>query len=317
MHIAEKMGCMLYLSDALKIDILKIPIHIHTKHPSMMAELFSKMPLNTPFFVIRKLDMRGMKVEIPSGPVRSGIHCFFFITGGEALLEIGEDRYYFKKNECAVIPAGHSFAVRYFDNCTGYMGGFNTDYIQCNHDGRNLMQSFGILRQWSTREVLLDEEQAQYVTHIMDKLCSEQDRSCNQNIIRANLSAFLTEMEESVVPTMERDDAPVTNNEICNKYVELVFARCNYSIHLSEYAEKLNVTHDFLNKTVRQVTGKSPLDWIREAVLLEAKVLLRQTSKTVNEISDHVGMTDPSYFSRFFKKQTGCTPLEYRKHRKS
>lgn len=282
-----------------------------------MAELFSKMPLNMPFFVIRKLDMRGIKVEMPSVSVRSAIHCLFFITGGEALLEIGEGRHYFKQYECAVIPAGHSFAVRYFDNCTGYMGGFNTDYIQCGHDGRNLMQSFGILRRWSTRKVLFDEEQARYATHIMDKLCDEQDRGGNQNIIRANLAAFLTEMEESAVPAEERDDVFGRNNEICNKYVELVFAQCNHGIPLSEYADKLNVTPDFLNKTVRQITGKSPLGWIREAILLEAKVLLRQTSKTVNEIADHVGMTDPSYFSRFFKKQTGCTPLEYRKRQKS
>lgn len=76
----------------------------------------------------------------------------------------------------------------------------------------------------------------------------------------------------------------------------------------------LSITPNHLNKCLRTITGKSPTKWIDEAIILEAKVLLSQTTLSVNEITTELGLSDPSYFSRFFRKYEGCTPLEFRKH---
>ena len=68
-----------------------------------------------------------------------------------------------------------------------------------------------------------------------------------------------------------------------------------------------------LNKCVKAATGKSAQDLLSEMVLLEAKVLLRQTSLSVNEIAFKIGKEDTSDFIRFFKSKTNLTPTEYRK----
>jgi AraC-like DNA-binding protein len=59
--------------------------------------------------------------------------------------------------------------------------------------------------------------------------------------------------------------------------------------------------------------GKSPTQWIDELIVLEAKVLLYQSRLTISEVSYELGIEDPSYFGRMFKKYTGQTPTDFRK----
>lgn len=282
-----------------------------------MAELFARTTAAGGSFVIRRLDMRGRKVDMPSMLARPSMHCFFFITGGEALIEIGEESYCFKANECAVVPAGHAFSVRWFDNCTGYMGGFGEDYLDSCSDGRNIMQAFSVLRKWGAHKVMFDAEHGGYVESIFERLCTEHEREGSRNIIKSYLVALLTEIEEMSLPPHGMSDPLQTENELCSRFVEMVFECSDHSLPLSAYAARLNTTKDNLHRIVKQFTDKTPLDWVTEAVILEAKVLLGRTSKTVGEIAAEVGFADPSYFSRLFRKQTGTTPVEYRKSRKS
>ena len=290
--------------------------HQQQKDPTLMSELFRKISPNTEYFAVRRIQMKGVKVELPTPTIRSGIHCFVFINEGETVITIGEETYCFKENECAVIPAGQAFSIRYFDDCVGYMGGFNDEYLSCNNDGKNILQSFGALRRWGTHKVYFDVEHAKYIKEIFERLDAERAGRNSKNIIRAYLTTLLTEIEEA---SQVYKDGNVfhTENNVCNRYVELVFECSKRTISLSEYAGKLNISKDYLTKIVKRITGKTPLAWITEAVILEAKVLLCQTALTMSEIAYELGFDDPSYFSRLFKKQTGFTPQEYKNNKKS
>ena len=285
----------------------------NSKHPSMMSGLFDKISMNdSGFFVLRRLDMRGRKVEMPSAPVRSPIHCFFFVTRGEALITIGEESYFFKDSECAIIPAGQLFSVRYYDDCTGFMGGFHTNFLNTDNEGKNLLHTFGFLRQWGSHKLLFDTQQREYMVNIFERLCAENETGKNSDVIKAYLTAFLVEVDVVFQKTESADNKIGLDNKMCNRFIEMVFKNCNHSISIAEYAEKLNITPPHLYKIIKRFTGKTPLTWINEAVVLEAKKLLSHTDMTINEISAAVGINDPSYFSRLFRKQTGLTPGAFR-----
>jgi AraC family transcriptional regulator, transcriptional activator of pobA len=81
---------------------------------------------------------------------------------------------------------------------------------------------------------------------------------------------------------------------------------------VSEYAEFLTVSLGYLNKCVKATTGRTPHDLLDDVVLLEAKVLLKQTDLHINEIAYKIDKQDPSDFGRFFKNKTGMTPKEYK-----
>jgi AraC family transcriptional regulator, transcriptional activator of pobA len=81
---------------------------------------------------------------------------------------------------------------------------------------------------------------------------------------------------------------------------------------LAFYAQRLAMTVDRLNDHVRRATGVTAGHLIRQRVLTEAKRQLVFTTQTIHEIAYDLAFSDPSHFARFFRKQTGTTPHEFR-----
>jgi AraC family transcriptional activator of pobA len=84
---------------------------------------------------------------------------------------------------------------------------------------------------------------------------------------------------------------------------------------ISFYAEKLAMTADRLNDHVKRATGVTAGHLIRQRVLTEAKRQLVFTNQPIHEISYDLAFSDPSHFTRFFRKQTGMTPQAFREGR--
>ena len=81
---------------------------------------------------------------------------------------------------------------------------------------------------------------------------------------------------------------------------------------VKEYAESLNVSTKTLSNCVIESTGKPPLAFINDRITLEAKRLLRFSNMMVKEIASYLGFEDPSYFVKFFKRQTGRLPSTFK-----
>jgi AraC-like DNA-binding protein len=79
------------------------------------------------------------------------------------------------------------------------------------------------------------------------------------------------------------------------------------------YARMQGITSNHMNKSIKDVTGKTATQLRTEVIIMEAKRQLRQTAKSISEISWGLNFPDLAYFSAFFRKTTGYTPMEYRK----
>ena len=99
---------------------------------------------------------------------------------------------------------------------------------------------------------------------------------------------------------------------VVNRFFELLFDRSRVLDSVSGYAERLNISPSYLNKLVRTQTRHSAMDWVEISRVNWAKSLLKDSDLSVGEVSVAVGVDDPSYFTRFFRKSTGMTPSEFR-----
>lgn len=79
-----------------------------------------------------------------------------------------------------------------------------------------------------------------------------------------------------------------------------------------DYASRLSVHANHLNRSLKEVTGKTTTEHITDKVLQHSKLLLLQSSWSINEIADCLGFEYAAYFNNIFKKQTGITPKSYR-----
>lgn len=80
----------------------------------------------------------------------------------------------------------------------------------------------------------------------------------------------------------------------------------------NDYAKSLSVHVNYLNRAVKEVTGKTTTTHISERIINEAKAILQHTNWNIAEIAYTLGFEYPTYFNNFFKKQTGASPTSIR-----
>lgn len=81
---------------------------------------------------------------------------------------------------------------------------------------------------------------------------------------------------------------------------------------VGDYASLLNISQGHLSEVVKVQSGKAAIKHIHERLVLEAQRLLFHTQNPLKEIAFDLGFSDTSYFNRFFKRETGITPANYR-----
>ena len=109
------------------------------------------------------------------------------------------------------------------------------------------------------------------------------------------------------------NQSPSHQEELFRRFIALVNEYNKKERTVSFYADKLCLTPRYLNTVIRQVSQQTVMEWINQAVTLEAQVLLKHSNLMVYQIADELNFPNPSFFCKFFKRRTGMTPQEYQK----
>lgn len=137
--------------------------------------------------------------------------------------------------------------------------------------------------------------------------------SNSDSIIKAYLQLLLALCSKEKKLIMEGfsplDHTNNTTGNIFQKRLEEFF-RTQKSVQY--YADQANINLDSFSKKIRQQLGKSPSLLIQERTVLEAKKLLHLTHLPIKEIAETLNFNDEYYFSRYFKKNVGISPSQYR-----
>ncbi len=99
---------------------------------------------------------------------------------------------------------------------------------------------------------------------------------------------------------------------LSDRFIKLVKDKFKTERFLEFYADELGVTPKHLSRTVKAQTGYSAASWIERFLILEAKILLKSTNLTIQQISDNLNFPTQSFFGKYFKKNVGLSPKLYR-----
>jgi len=100
--------------------------------------------------------------------------------------------------------------------------------------------------------------------------------------------------------------------ELYGQFIEAVERFYHRYADVAFYAEQLNVSPRYLGQVVRRIAGRSPKNVIDERIKTEIVKLLNTTSLSLKEIAHQLGFSSQAHLSRFFKKQTGLSPRQYK-----
>ena len=104
----------------------------------------------------------------------------------------------------------------------------------------------------------------------------------------------------------------VEQSSLTREFLKLVLRAPSARMTVASCAAVLGVTSGYLTESVVADTGSPPSRILRTAVAREAQRLLSGTDLSAAQISERLGFSEPSYFSRFFRREVGCTPTSYR-----
>jgi AraC family transcriptional regulator, transcriptional activator of pobA len=117
---------------------------------------------------------------------------------------------------------------------------------------------------------------------------------------------------DEAIEKLGKQDKPKPSKQLFDSFQNLVATNLSQHSKVEEFADMLFVTPNHLTQSIKETSGKSPKEFITQRRLIEAKTLLVNSTNTVFEISYLLNFSEPTHFTKFFKKETSLTPIEFR-----
>ncbi len=248
------------------------------------------------------------------------VHTFYEIiwfreAGGTHTVDFKE--YPIEKNMLFFLSPGQ---VHFFDHAVNHKGiliKFCTDFLNEERTDEDIYIKYNLFNAFDFQPYCtINEDTAQRLLSVLDKLKEEQK---NKNLIgHVDMLRSLTKIFLIFVHRhCEKSNAYTLSEKKSSHRLFVMFRKtleqhymCQHTV--KEYAGSLNVSTKTLSNCVIDSSGKKPLTFINDRITLEAKRLLRFSNMMTKEIADYLGFEDPSYFVKFFKRQTGHLPSSFR-----
>jgi len=202
----------------------------------------------------------------------------------------------------------------------GYTCLFSEDFLKQTDRSESLLQS-PFFKIGGTPILEITPEQRNFLNTLFLKMIEEQDSSYafKDELIRNYIQLIIHEAVK-MQPSENVDHHKNAASRITSVFLELLerqfpIETIDHPLQLrkaQDYAQSLNVHVNYLNRSVKDVTGKSTTTHISERMVAEAKALLRHTDWNIAEIAYALGFEYPTYFNNFFKNIASVTPSFYR-----
>jgi AraC family transcriptional activator of pobA len=197
---------------------------------------------------------------------------------------------------------------------------FSEDFFK-GHERSDSLHESPLFRIGGTPIFSLNKEQHDFIVTLFDKMIleSDTDYAFKNDLIRNYINLIIHEALK-MQPSDNFAKHKNASSRTASLFLDLLERQ--FPIESTERPLQLKSAQDFakglsihvnhLNRSVKEVTGKSTTSLISERIIAEAKALLQHTDWSISEIAYALGFEYPTYFNNFFKKVTGSPPSALR-----
>jgi len=243
----------------------------------------------------------------------------YWIKEGKGIYNIDFENYAFNDNVLFFLSPGQVFSVESEKIKEAYKLTFVRDfYCIQTHDKEVACNGVLFNNVYETPFVKPCERDSQKLQLILESLIDEfkrKDATAQYDMLQAYLKQFIihsvrVKKEHHII----KDDPETKLFKDFSLLVEQNFK----SLHsVTDYANRLGVSPKSLTKHFQKTGTRTPSDYIKNRVVLEAQRQLIYTDESVKHIAYDLGFNDSAYFTRFFKKATSKSPLQFKKDQKN
>jgi AraC-like DNA-binding protein/quercetin dioxygenase-like cupin family protein len=246
-------------------------------------------------------------------------HDFFevlYLMHGSGFHVIDGNRYEINPPCVFFMSPGQAHKIEFSHDIDGYLFIFTADFYLVNRSNQNSLIEFPFfynLKQENPPLLLESESDIRFLEELFKRSISELDnKQPNKlDLLRSLLDLILMTCS-SRYKIVENTDMKGRGHILVKRFYHLVEENNYKNLSLKEFADQLAVTPNHLTQTVKLLTGKTSSQIIKAKQILEIKRLLVHTNLSVAEIAHQLNFEDQSYFTKFFKRESGYLPLQYR-----
>jgi AraC family transcriptional activator of pobA len=270
---------------------------------------------NHPFYIAR-LETFTHELNGKFPLRRQSQHYFELVKKGKGIRTVGCTAFEISDNMLITVPARVAHSGQYEATKTeGFVLGFDLDFFLDKAFPRYLVENKRVLNHSAVPNLHLTPAQVDHLANILENLMEEsgnQAVGCMANeIIPVRILEFLIFSDRfGAVAAMGKPEPEF--NKLVFDFNILVDKHFRDQRFVNFYADALNLHPNSLNAVVKFHSGLSAKSMINKRIIEESRCLLANTSLSVKETALTLGFEDPNYFSFFFKREKGLSPLEYK-----
>lgn len=275
-----------------------------------IADFLSDAAGSVPFSVQLLEDMGPSWLRTPH---KHGFYEILWITQGHSLQVIDYEEYQVAPGSLFIISPGQVHLLEPSAQLTGFCVRFTEDFFLLDQPRAPILAELSYLdNPVATPTLPLPPDQATKLRTLLELLRSEfRQPAPAEPVLRALLLVLLTEIQR-LYAGRPLTAAGVHAQGVFKAFRQLVEAHFMEHLSVADYAGRLHLTPRHLNRLVHTVAACPASDIIRRRTVLEARRLLTFSALTVWQIAEQLGFADSSYFTRYFRREIGQVPLEYR-----
>lgn len=218
-----------------------------------------------------------------------------------------------------IMPTHITKVMKYSPNFKGRLMAVSRAFLEQSMMPNHSSSMIQYMKIRKNPTILLQESEIKTLDECMLRLRQtilQTSHHLQRLLIQNTLMGFFIEMGNIFSGRKEYNTPPslTRKEELFESFLRILYMYCKEQHVVSFYAEQLYITPQYLSLILKELTGRSANKWIDEALMQEAKILLKAPQATVQQVADALHFSDQSTFGKFFKKHAGMSPMEYRKN---